>query len=80
MERVLLSDEKISHLSHLILEKLTFIGQSEIVQPNGQILHRASQDRETLYLTEINPLDAREKKINPYNNLINDRDPKSYEI
>ena len=61
-------------------EKLIFIGQSEIVHPTGQILHRASQDTEALYLTEINPLEARDKRINRYNHLLNDRNPKFYGI
>lgn len=57
---------------------LSFIGQSQIVTPEGQILHRASQDESTLYMCEINPTLAREKQINPYNDLFRDRQPHWY--
>jgi len=59
-------------------KKLTFIGQSEIVNPTGKILYRASEDQEEFHAVEINPLEAREKQINPYNHLLNDRKPKRY--
>jgi predicted amidohydrolase len=58
--------------------RLTFIGQSEIVNPTGQILYRASEDAEELHIKEINPLEAREKQINPYNHLLHNRHPTFY--
>lgn len=59
-------------------ERLTFIGKSEIVTPRGQILHRASQDREETVILDIEPAEARNKALNPYNDLLRDRRPSFY--
>jgi predicted amidohydrolase len=58
---------------------LTFIGLSEIVAPNGEILHRASRHEPALFAYEIDVSLARDKHINPYNNLLKDRQPQWYE-
>jgi len=52
---------------------LTFIGNSEIVTPRGAILHRASRDKEDLCIMEIDPVEARDKSVTPYNDLLRDR-------
>jgi len=52
---------------------LTYIGSSEIVSPAGKVLYRASQDREELGAAVINPEEARNKKLNPFNDLFADR-------
>jgi predicted amidohydrolase len=57
---------------------LSFIGLSEIVAPNGQILHRASQKESELFTYDIDVTQARDKRINPYNNLLKDRQPQWY--
>lgn len=57
---------------------LTFIGQSEIVTPRGQILHRASADGEELTILEIDPSEAHSKRLNSYNDLLRDRRPSEY--
>lgn len=54
-------------------ERLTFIGKSEIVTPRGTILHRAPQDQEDLVVRDIDPAEARNKTLNPYNDLLRDR-------
>jgi len=54
-------------------DPLTFIGNSEIVAPRGAILHRASRDREELCIVEIDPAEARNKALTPYNDLLRDR-------
>ena len=54
-------------------DPLTFIGSSEVVAPDGTILHRASQDKEELYIVEIDPAEARNKALTPYNDLLRDR-------
>lgn len=54
-------------------DQLTFIGNSEVVAPRGTILHRAPRDQEELRIVEINPADARNKAITPYNDLLRDR-------
>jgi predicted amidohydrolase len=54
-------------------QKLTFIGQSEIVSPRGEVLHRASSRREEAASLEIDPRQGRSKRINPFNDLLRDR-------
>jgi len=60
-------------------DRLTFIGNSEIVTPKGRILHRASRDGEELTVVEIDPAEARDKRLNPYNDLLRDRRPGLYQ-
>ncbi len=57
---------------------LSFIGLSEIVAPNGQILHRAPHNELELFTYEIDVAQARDKRINPYNDLLKDRRPEWY--
>lgn len=57
---------------------LTFIGNSEVVSPNGRILSRASRDQEELTVVEIDITEARDKSINPYNDVLKDRRPQYY--
>jgi len=57
---------------------LPFIGLSEIVDPNGKILHRASQKEPELFMYKIDVTQARDKRINPYNDLLKDRRPQWY--
>jgi predicted amidohydrolase len=54
-------------------DRLAYIGNSEIVSPQGVILHRASRDREQLCVLEIDPVEARNKSVTPYNDLLRDR-------
>jgi len=54
-------------------DQLTFIGNSEVVAPGGAILHRAPRDQEELCIVEIDPADARNKALTPYNDLLRDR-------
>lgn len=61
-------------------ERLTYIGQSEVVTPKGVIQHRASCDQEELAVVEIEPAQARNKSLNRYNDLLRDRRPSLYTI
>ena len=54
-------------------DQLTYIGNSEVVAPRGAILYRAPRDQEELYIVDINPADARNKALTPYNDLLRDR-------
>lgn len=54
-------------------KRLTYIGQSEVVDPGGRILFRAPRNQETLKVVQINPREARQKALNRYNNLVFDR-------
>jgi predicted amidohydrolase len=58
---------------------LTFIGQSEIVTPRGQILHRAGREHDELTIVEIEPGEARSKRLNQYNDLLVDRRSSFYQ-
>ena len=60
-------------------KRLTYIGSSEIVDPQGLILHRSPRDQEDLAVQEIDPTQARNKALNPYNDLLRDRRPSLYE-
>ena len=61
-------------------ERLTYIGSSEIVDPHGQILHRAPGDREELVVVDIDPAHARDKALNSYNDLLRGRQPQYYGV
>jgi predicted amidohydrolase len=54
-------------------ERLTYIGSSQIVSPQGEVLVRASTDREEVRVVVIDPKEARRKTINRYNHLFADR-------
>jgi predicted amidohydrolase len=58
--------------------RLTYIGQSEVVSPRGEILYRASSSDEEAASVEIDPRQARSKRINPYNDLFKDRRSRFY--
>ena len=59
-------------------KRLAYIGQSEIVSPKGSVLVRAPRSREALRIVEIDSETARDKSLNPYNNLWRDRRPRLY--
>jgi predicted amidohydrolase len=54
-------------------EPLRFIGSSEIVSPSGEILLRASAEKEELGQAEIDIEDAGNKEINSFNDIFEDR-------
>jgi predicted amidohydrolase len=58
---------------------LKFTGQSQIVAPRGVLLHRARAQRETLYVTRVDPSLARDKNITPLNQIVTDRRTEFYE-
>ena len=60
-------------------KRLTYIGQSEIVSPGGAILSRAPSEEESLCVLDIDPHQARDKSLNPYNDLLRDRRTQFYE-
>lgn len=59
-------------------DRLTYIGNSEIVTPRGVILRRAPRDQEDLTVVDIDPSEARNKSLNRYNDLLRDRRPSLY--
>lgn len=53
---------------------IRFVGLSMIVAPSGDILARASTDKEEIKIAEVNPSDAvRAKYINEYDHLLSNR-------
>jgi predicted amidohydrolase len=63
-----------------IERNLTFIGESMIVDPEGNIVHRAPSDKEESFMTTINPYKARDKMITERNDVLGDRRPDIYEL
>lgn len=59
-------------------KELTFTGMSEIINPRGKILHRASIDSSEVFIKEIDPTESDNKDINPMNNIISDRREEYY--
>jgi predicted amidohydrolase len=57
---------------------LRYIGLSEIVDPRGRILHRASATREETRVRDVDPGLAANKRVTEMNNLLTDRRPRSY--
>jgi predicted amidohydrolase len=57
---------------------LKFTGKSQIVAPDGKLLHRSASQRDALYITEIEPEEANNKMITKHNNLFDDRRPEFY--
>ncbi|MBC7098143.1 hypothetical protein H5T52_03360 [Candidatus Bipolaricaulota bacterium] len=54
-------------------EVLRFTGQSQIVSPQGEVLASSTPQAEEAVVCEIDPEFARQKRINPYNDLLSDR-------
>lgn len=54
-------------------EKLNFIGQSQVVDPDGNILVRASETEEEVHIVDIDLKKARDKYLNSQNEIFKDR-------
>jgi predicted amidohydrolase len=54
-------------------ELLTFIGTSQVLGTEGEILYRASSDREESMVVEIDPGNARNKHVTAVNHIFDDR-------
>lgn len=59
---------------------LKFMGQSQVVTPSGDILYRASLDREEVKVVEVDIASARDKQLNPNNHLFADRREDLYRL
>jgi len=59
-------------------QSLKFIGQSQIVSPEGEILIKASEEDEALLVAKIDLDLARNKSLNSLNNIFDDRRPEMY--
>lgn len=61
-------------------EALTFIGQSEICDPDGQVLLRAGRTGDHFGAVTIDPAAARDRQITAHNHLFADRRPELYRL
>lgn len=59
---------------------ISFTGQSVILDPKGNYLSRASEDREECVIVEIDERQALNKNLNPHNNLFEDRRTDIYDL
>lgn len=59
-------------------ETLSFIGISEICDPTGSILKRASQSDDVVEIVELDPHAARDRELNANNDVLADRRPETY--
>ena len=59
--------------------ELTFTGASQITGTKGEILYRAPTDQEQIFVVDINPKLARDKKITKNNDILTDRQPQMYQ-
>ena len=59
---------------------LRYTGQSQIVAPDGTALARLSSDRVEVAVAEINPAEARNKRLTSRNDKLGDRRPEFYRI
>jgi len=58
-------------------DALHFSGMSQMVSPKGQILFRLEKEEE-VRVVDIDPIEARNKRITPHNDVIGDRIPGLY--
>lgn len=59
-------------------QTLRFIGMSQAASPQGNVMIRASEDKEELQIVGIDPEISKNKSINQYNDLFKDRRPELY--
>lgn len=57
---------------------LSFTGQSQIIDPKGQVLIRMDEHETGIKVAEIDPMQARDKSITTYNDRFQDRRPDFY--
>ncbi len=58
--------------------ELKYIGLSEIVDPNGRIVYRASSNHEEVVARSIDLKEAANKKVTPMNDIVLDRKRRAY--
>jgi predicted amidohydrolase len=60
--------------------RLDFTGQSQVVGPKAELLHRAPSDKDELFMVTIEPAVARAKQMTEGNDLLMDRRPEFYSL
>jgi 5-aminopentanamidase len=59
-------------------ETFSFRGESAIIGMNGEILAKASEDREEIILADVDLSKSRNKRINKFNDIFSDRPEAGY--
>jgi predicted amidohydrolase len=59
-------------------DRVRFTGRSQVTGPHGDVIKRAPSQREELFVCEIDPREARRKKMTPGNHILDDRRPEFY--
>lgn len=59
---------------------LTYIGTSQIVSNKGKILTRCSDDKPEIVVVEVDLMQAQNKRLNEFNDLLADRRPEQYHL
>ncbi|MBI3193978.1 MAG: acyltransferase [Ignavibacteriae bacterium] len=59
---------------------LTYIGTSQVVSNRGKILARCSDDKPEIVVVEIDLMQAENKRLNEFNDLLADRRPEQYTL
>jgi predicted amidohydrolase len=59
-------------------QTLKFIGTSQIVSPDSAVCVKAPENGESLQIADISPEKAKDKSLNPFNDLFRDRRPEMY--
>lgn len=59
-------------------KSVSFIGQSQVVSPEGKVLKRAEKQGDFVDIVFIDPKEARNKKVREHNDLFEDRRPEMY--
>ena len=61
-------------------KELTFTGMSQIINPRGEIIKRLNEFEESVYIAEIDPEEANDKKATVHNDVFTDRRTEMYEL
>lgn len=59
--------------------KNEFTGESEVVDPRGEVLLKVDENEQGIFSVDINPEKARNKNVTELNNIFEDRKPEFYE-
>ena len=60
-------------------KEMSFTGMSQIIDPRGNVLARASRNREEARAVKIDPTISRDKSFTKYNDIFKDRRPEVYD-
>ena len=61
-------------------EALTFVGQSLVCDPEGEVLAQAGRDETAWVVAALDPATARDRQITAHNHLLADRRPEAYRM